>query len=184
GTVFKYGNPESIINSYNFLIAKKTRGEQISYKNGQMSSGYGNHKVTIDAVDICNKENHPAEIFISGHPAKIIIRMTGHEDVDNFTVGITIRDRFGQDMYGTNSYHLENPISIKKNQTIAVSYDFKEFNLGAGKYSISPAIHTGPTHIEECMHWMDGCAVFEVIVEDGSFLGLVRLMPELGIAAG
>lgn len=181
GELVEYSDPETIINSYNFLIAKKSKGKQISYKDDRVSSGYGNRKVEIDAVEICNKDNNPGEIFISGQPAKINIRMTGYEDIDNFTVGITIRNRFGQDIYGTNSFYLEKRIGIKKNQTIIVSYAFKEFNLGEGKYSISPAIHTGPVHTEECMHWMDGCAVFEVIVGDGSFLGLIRLVPEVEV---
>ena len=183
GNVVEYGSPDAIINSYNFLIAKKSHGEKpISYKNDTVASGYGNYKIMIDRVDILNENNDPAKILISGQPAKILIRMTGYEDRENFTVGFIIRDRFGQDMFGTNSYLLEKKISIKKNQTITVSYVFKEFNLGAGKYSISPAVHLGIYHTDECMHWMDGCCVFEMVVGDGSFLGLIRLAPDLEIS--
>ncbi|MCD6184673.1 MAG: Wzt carbohydrate-binding domain-containing protein, partial [Deltaproteobacteria bacterium] len=57
---------------------------------------------------------------------------------------------------------------------------FKEFNLGAGKYSITVAIHTGVSHIDECVHWMDGCVVFEIVAgDDHFFTGLVRLKPDL-----
>ena len=184
GTAVEYNNPETIINSYNSLVAQRSRGEEISYKDDLISSGYGNHKVIIDGVKICDKDNHPAEVFISGHPAKIIIRMTSHEDIDNFTVGILIRNRFGQDIYGTNSYYLKKQINIKQKQTLVVNYAFKEFNLGPGKYSITAAIHTGSSHVDECVHWMDGSAVFEVVIgDDHYFTGMARLTPELHISS-
>ena len=180
GAAVEYGDPETIINSYNFLIAKRSRSKEISYRDDLTSSGYGNHKVMIDGVKICDKDNHPAEVFISGHPAKIIIRMTSHKDIDNFTVGILIRDRFGQDIYGTNSYYLKKQINIKQNQILGVTYAFKEFNLGPGKYSITAAIHTGSNHIDECVHWMDKCVAFEVVAgDDHFFTGMVRLIPDL-----
>jgi lipopolysaccharide transport system ATP-binding protein len=180
GTAVEYGDPETIINSYNFLIAQRPRGDEIPYMDDLTSSGYGNHKVMIDGVKICDKDNHPAEIFISGHPAKIVICMTGYKDIGNFTVGILIRDRFGQDIFGTNSFYFKKQISIKSKQNLSVTYDFKEFNLGPGKYSITAAIHTGSNHVDECVHWMDKCVAFEVVAEeDHFFTGMVRLTPDL-----
>jgi lipopolysaccharide transport system ATP-binding protein len=180
GRVVEYGDPETIINSYNFLIAQRSRGKEISYKDDKLTSGYGNHKVMIDQVTICDKDNNPGEIFISGHPARVNISMTCHTDIDDFTLGILIRDRFGQDLFGTNSFYLDKKISLKSKEVLVMTYDFKEFNLGPGKYSITAAIHTGPNHIDECVHWMDKCVAFEVVAgADASFTGLVRLTPHL-----
>ncbi len=182
GSVVEQGEPETIINAYNFLIAKRSKGEEIRYQDEDTSSGYGNHKVIIDDVALIDENNNNSEIFMSGHPFKIAIRLTGQETMDNLTLGILIRDKFGQDIYGTNSYYLKKQINIKSKQTIVVTYAFNEFNLGPGKYSITAAIHTGSSHIDECVHWKDGCAVFEVVTgDDHFFTGLVRLTPDLHV---
>jgi lipopolysaccharide transport system ATP-binding protein len=135
-----------------------------------LSSGYGNHKVIIDDVALIDENNNNSEIFMSGHPFKIAVRLTGQETMDNLTLGILIRDKFGQDIYGTNSCYLKKQISIKQKETIIITYAFEEFNI------------TGSTHIDECFHWMDKSAVFEVVSGDGHiFVGLARLTPDLHV---
>lgn len=182
GNVIEQGDPEAIINAYNFLIAKRSKGDEIRYRNEAPSSGYGNRKVVIDDVALIDENNNASEILISGHPLKMEITLTGYADLDDVTLGISIRDVFGQDIYGTNSFHLKEPIQIKENQTFVVSYLFDEFNLGPGKYSVTVAAHAGSTHVDECYHWMDKGAVFEVVAGDGHiFAGLVRLTPHLEI---
>jgi lipopolysaccharide transport system ATP-binding protein len=182
GSVVEQGDPETIINTYNFLIAKRSKGEEIRYQDEDPSSGYGNHKVIIDDVALIDENNNNSEIFMSGHPFKIAVRLTGQETMDNLTLGILIRDKFGQDIYGTNSCYLKKQISIKQKETIIITYAFEEFNIGPGKYSITAAIHTGSTHIDECFHWMDKSAVFEVVSGDGHiFVGLARLTPDLHV---
>lgn len=182
GNVVKHGEPETIINTYNFLIAKRSKGEEIRYQSNNTSSGYGNSKVMIDSVVLLDENNSRSEILISGHPVKFVIRLIGQETVNNITIGIGIRDKFGQDIYGTNSFHLKKNISIKRGQSLLITYAFDEFNIGPGKYSLSVSAHTGDTHVNECFHWVDKCVVFEVIVgSDAVFLGLVRLKPDLHV---
>ncbi len=182
GKADEYDEPEAIINSYNFLIAQRSRGEEITYRDDLVSSGYGNHKVMINKITLLDENNSKSEIIMSGHPVKISVRITGNKAMTDLTLGILIRDRFGQDIYGTNSYYLKKQINIQSEQTIVVTYAFKEFNLGAGKYSITAAIHTGSSHIDECVHWMDKGALFEVVAGDGHFFtGLVRLTPDLHV---
>ena len=182
GTIVEYGDPETIINSYNFLIAQRSCEQEIQYRERAVSSGYGNYKVRIEKVDLLDENNRQSKIFISGRSASIKIRLKGQQEMDDLTVGIVIRDRFGQDIFGTNSYYLKKTIRIQPNRALVVTYAFDEFNLGAGKYSITLAIHKGATHTDECIHWMDGCVVFEVVAGDNYFFsGLVRLTPDLYI---
>jgi len=139
----------------------------------------------IEKVDLLDENNNKSEILMSGHPADIKVRLKGHETMDDLTLGIAIRDRFGQDIYGTNSYYLNKNICIKPDQTLDVTYAFEQFNLGPGKYSITIALHKGPSHVDECIHWIDGCAVFEVVAGDHHyFSGLARLTPDLHVKQG
>jgi homopolymeric O-antigen transport system ATP-binding protein len=179
GTAVQYGEPEAIINSYNFLIAQHSRTE-VPYTPKHAASGYGNHKVMIEGVTLADKNNLTSQILVSGHPTNICVSLKGYAKMAQITLGISIRDRFGQDIYGTNSHYLNKSIGMDAGQALVVSFSFKEFNLGPGKYSITAAVHTGISHVDECIHWLDGAAVFEVVAGEGAyFSGLVRLVPEL-----
>jgi len=182
GSVVAHDDPETIINKYNFLIARRSKGEAIRYQDDDPSFGYGNHKVVIDDIALVDENNNTSEIFMSGHPVNIAVRLTGQEAMENLTLGILIRDRFGQDIYGTNSFYLQKKIRIKQKETLRVTYAFEAFNLGPGQYTITAAMHTGSTHVDECFHWMDKGAVFEVVSGEGHiFTGLVRLTPDLHV---
>ncbi|MDY0223516.1 MAG: ABC transporter ATP-binding protein [Desulfobacterium sp.] len=185
GRVVDRADPETIINQYNFLIARKSRGEEIRYQEQDPSSGYGNRKVEIEKVSLIDGNNVAPEIFITGHSFKIVVSLIGRARVEDLTLGILIRDKFGQDIYGTNTYHHKKEMEIQENESLLVTWKFNEFNLGPGKYSVTVAVHTGSTHIDECFHWKDRGAEFEIISGDGPvFTGLLRLEPKLYIEQG
>jgi lipopolysaccharide transport system ATP-binding protein len=182
GHVVEQDHPEKIINSYNFLIAKRLNGEEIKYLKNNITSGYGNHKVIIENIKLLDENNTTSKMFISGRPLKIMIRLSAKETIENITIGIAIRDKFGQDIYGTNSFLLKKKIRIQEGQSQTIGYVFDELNIGPGKYTLSVAIHTDDTHVNECFHWIDKCAAFDIVNSgDSIFLGLVRLKPELRI---
>ena len=55
-------------------------------------------------------------------------------------------------------------------------------NLGPGKYTLTTALHIGPDHTVECLHWKDATIQFEVAgVVGDNFTGLCRLTPSLKI---
>lgn len=92
GNVVEQGEPETIINTYNFLIAKRSKGQKIRYQtNNKTTFGYGNYKVMIDSVALLDENNNQSEILISGRPVKFVTRLIGQETVDN----ITIKKRWG-----------------------------------------------------------------------------------------
>lgn len=185
GRVVDQADPETVINQYNFLIARKSKGKEIRYQRDEPASGYGNRKVVIDKVSLVNENQTVSAIFVSGRPFKVVVQLLGREFVENLTLGILIRDKFGQDIYGTNTYHLKAEMEIRPDETMGVTYLFEQLNLGPGKYSVTVASHTGSTHVDECFHWVDKGAEFEVVSGEGTvFTGLVRLTPELHVKGG
>lgn len=180
GAVVDQGDPESIINTYNFLIAKRSKGEAIRFQTDDRSSGYGNYKVRINEVVLLDEHHERAEILITGRPAMVAISLYSQENIGDVTLGILIRDNFGQDIYGTNSFYMKQPIRLIKDKNVIFKYYFEEFNIGPGKYSITVAVHAGQTHVEECYHWIDKGVVFEVVAgEEPIFTGMTRLKPKL-----
>ena len=48
----------------------------------------------------------PARAFRVGDVTKIYCKLVFREAMDNPTVGILIKDRLGNDVFGTNTFHL------------------------------------------------------------------------------
>ena len=120
------------------------------------------------------------EILFSGKPAKVSIKLLANEDVDEFNVGILFRDKFGQDIFGTNTFFLEKGLSVKAGMELTVTFYFEQFNLGPGKYTLTVAAHRDASHVTDCHHWIDRSLSFEVVHGEGFFfIGLSRLEPEL-----
>jgi lipopolysaccharide transport system ATP-binding protein len=181
GTAIAYGEPESIINAYNCHISRRSKGDE-DLRAGRSRNGYGSRQVLIASVTLKDEHQNETQILVSGKPADIVISLKGQTSMEDLTLGIVIRDRFGQDVYGTNSHYLKKKIDVQQEQTMDIVYSFDQFNLGPGKYSITAAIHTGASHVDQCVHWVDGCAVFETVLGDEPFFaGLIRLTPDLHI---
>lgn len=181
GMVVEEGDPDAVINTYNFMMAKKSKGEEIRFVDtGEGRSSYGNFKAKITDVELRNGSGTDSECLISGDPCQVVIRVEAEQQVDKVSVGILIRDKFGQDIFGTNTYHLNLPLSMKKGEVCNVIYSIDELNLGVGKYTLTVAAHKEATHLDDCYQWMDAVKTFEVVAAtDAPFIGLSRLKPSV-----
>ncbi len=182
GTVVEQGSPETVVNTYNFLVTRRSNQKQLTGLDNGTTGAYGNKKVTIDAVRLIDEYNEQVNIIMAGRPLNIEVDITAHATVPDITLGILFRDRFGQDIYGTNSLEQQFPIQLAKGKSCCLRYNFNELNMGYGKYSLTLAVHTDKEHTHECFEWIDKCSAFEVIAgTDSSFIGLCRLRPELSL---
>jgi len=181
GKVIKEGNPEDVINSYNFLVSKLNDNEEkMSMKNTDNTSSYGTFDVEIINVEIKGK-NSNSNIISSGEQAQITIKILSKINIRNMTVGIMIKDKFGQDIFGTNTFYNKLSISFEADKSYLCTFDMP-LNIGSGHYSITAAIHSKDTHIDHCSHWLDHAADFEIAGIDGNiFLGICKLQPEINI---
>jgi len=175
GEVVQEGNPEAVMNSYYFLISKLNDEAQEIKINDLSENSFGSFEIEIQKVLIFG-EKSKSQIISSGENTTIQIYLKSSAKFDNITIGIHIRDRFGQDIYGTNTYYQKIDISLEEGEHIC-SFEMP-LNIGVGKYSLGCAVHTGEYHTEKCFHWLDHAAEFEVAgVEGNIFIGLCRLEP-------
>jgi lipopolysaccharide transport system ATP-binding protein len=178
GQISKDGNPEEVINSYNFLISKlNDQDEKMSIKNTTKSS-YGTFDTEITQVSI-KGEDSLSNLISSGENVKIDIKIKSKKDLSNMTIGIMIRDKFGQDIFGTNSFHHKIAIDFKKDRDYICSFEMP-LNIGVGKYSITTAVHSNETHLDNCSHWLDHATDFEVAgIKGNLFVGICKLTPQI-----
>jgi len=178
GKAIEEGEPEDVINSYNFFISKlNDKNKKMKIKNTN-SSSYGTFDIEITEVTIKGIESD-SNIISSGEDATIKIEITSKKDLSDMTIGIAIRDKFGQDIFGTNSFHHNIKIDFEKGKSYICSFDMP-LNIGVGKYSITTAIHSNDTHLDNCSHWLDHATNFEIVgIKSELFIGLCRLQPQI-----
>lgn len=178
GEVVEIGNPEQVINNYNFLISKLNDSEErMNIKNSENNS-FGTFDVEIVDVKIVGV-NSKSNILTSGEMVCIEIYLKSKKNINEMTVGMMIRDKYGQDIFGTNTYHHKIKIDFEADNDYKCKFSMP-LNIGSGKYSITVAVHSEDTHIVNCVHWLDNAVNFEVTSSvDYFFSGICKLSPTI-----
>lgn len=178
GEVVQEGAPEDVINGYNFLISKLNDTEEKIQIKEIDNNSFGILDIEITSVRIIG-EKSKSDLISSGEQVKIEIILHAKIDMSNMTVGIMIRDKFGQDIFGTNTYHHKLNLAFKENRNYNCIFEMP-LNIGSGKYSITTAVHSSDTHLDNCSHWIDHATSFEVAGVVGEpFVGLCKLQPTI-----
>ena len=83
--------------------------------------------------------------------------------IEKLVLGYGIKDRFGQVIYGTNTY-LKGKVlnNISENSLIQFDISFPA-NLGPGTYSIQTTLCSTETHLENNYEWKDLALIFNVV---------------------
>ena len=178
GTLIKEGNPEEVINSYNFLISKRNDMEDKMRIKDTATSSFGTFDIEIMDTTIKGKKSKTNFIH-SGEDSELTIKINSKAKFSNMTIGIRIKDKFGQDIFGTNTYYHKISVDFEPKKEYQCMIEFP-LNIGIGKYSIAVAIHSGDTHLEHCPHFLENACDFEIVgVEGNYFIGLCRLDPKI-----
>lgn len=174
GSTLYLGDPEEAVNLYNELLSGKGNSGQ------NTKTGYGNGAVQFKTVEILNAAGEETDVFTSGQPLRIHFTWECREPVGAVTFGFLIRDRFGQDVFGTNGAHLRKLVNVTKDGE--GWFDIEAINVSWGVYSVNMAAHSGGTHLDDCYHWWDNAAGFEVVHDDAYYFeGHTRLKASLRV---
>lgn len=173
GVMIKDGTPDEVLDYYNAVVAKRQADYEIRAAQAlvgkKVVTRSGDGRASIGTVELLDEHDAPAVAFRATRPMKIRIPVHLLQDIDDLTVGILLRDRLGNDMYGTNTFHLK----VKPNAPLVAGADFVcEFDiaalqLGQGHYHLTVALHSHDSHVENNYDWWDNTAVFQVVPADG-----------------
>jgi lipopolysaccharide transport system ATP-binding protein len=158
--------PDSVLDYYNAVIAKQREDYEIQqaerFSRGKATRS-GSGDATIMSVELL-ADGHPIRALRSGDPAAIRISALCCRPVEELTAGVLIRDRLGNDVFGTNTYY--HGVSRKKLQAeemVTFEFMFPAMNLGIGSYSLTTALHSNATHLQNNYDWWDRSLVFQVV---------------------
>ncbi len=185
GSILKDGTPDSVLDYYNSVIARKKSEEeirQVTGKDGLVSTRSGSGSARVQAVDMLSENGASIRTLRVGEHITIHCRVVYNTDMANPAVGVLIRDRMGNDVFGTNSIHLGySDMAVKKGEIYEYIFSMP-MNIGVGNYSISVAVHSGDSHLDENCDWWDRCMAIQVIAGDmPQFVGVAALPAMLEI---
>ncbi|MCH6258079.1 ABC transporter ATP-binding protein [Puniceicoccaceae bacterium K14] len=180
GVLIRDGLPNDVLEYYSAMISQKEREfeiQQIEKEKGRTVTRSGNGKASIVRFELMDSDSIPRRKFGIGEKVTISCVLEINEVLDDPTVGFLIRDRVGNDIFGTNTYH--HKIDIEKmsaGQQIETTFETELF-LGPGEYSLTLAAHDGPDHIENNYDWFDRLIVFNVLPDGRPFFSGTSALP-------
>lgn len=164
GRIIKDGEPEAVMDYYNAMIAKKEnqRITQKQHKTGKTQTESGTKEAEILSSGLYSEDGKQTERVIVGQKLFLNVKAITRQALDALVLGYMIKDRLGQTVFGTNTWHTGQQITqLKANEIIDFSIEFVA-NIGVGNYSITLALTDSHTHLSKNYQWIDLALVFEV----------------------
>jgi len=109
GMVVREGVPSDVLDYYNALIAAKEREHEIRVTEttgGQRQTRSGNGRATLERFDLLDAAGRSVRAVLCGATVRIACAVEFRQNVAAPTVGFLIRDRLGNDVFGTNTLNL------------------------------------------------------------------------------
>ena len=180
GTIIKDGPPEQVMDYYNAIIAEKENCtvEVVKLEDNSVQTRSGTGEAVIESVTLLDANNAPVEYIAVGDEVTLAISVRAHVEIPELVVGYVIKDRLGQDVFGTNTHHLEcKRLMLESGTQLSYRFTFTA-NMGIGSYSVAVALHSSESHIERNFEWRNLALVFNVVnTSKKKFVGLAWLPP-------
>lgn len=160
--------------------------EENAGANKYLPKNFGTHEIKIISAQVCDAKSGSSSIK-SGGEAVVRIVFQSSIATESLTIGFSFEDEYGQEIYGTNSFHLGKQLKTEKDRTYCATY-LLQLNIGEGDYKLNVSLHTGPVHWDKCFHWWEHAGKFTVTGQEGSHsVGVAKLYPALevtGVVSG
>ena len=174
------GEPEAVMDYYNAMLVEHQNQpvKQEVAVDGKIQTISGTGEAILAGVALLDAKGQQLEMVAVGQPVSLRVTATCNAKVKNLVVGYMIKDRLGQPIFGTNTYHNKHILTnLCAKETIEFNFDFQA-NLGPGSYSVAIALHADDTHLAQNYEWRDRALVFNMInIDKDEFVGVAWIPP-------
>lgn len=186
GTMLRDGDPQSVLDYYNALLAKK-EGEDIDVEtlpDGRIRTVSGTRHAVIETARLVGPDGGPLDTVNVGDPVTLLVSARVKEEIPSLVLGYAIKDRLGQTLFGTNTAFSGQTIETPRVGNVAnFRIDFPML-LGPGTYSITLALSGGESHLDASYEWRDLALLFDVVnLDKPPFDGKMYMPPTITIEA-
>ena len=154
------GDPRRVIDAYRLDVAKAedraigserpvqvppdAEGRPVETEPANLSKAvegrWGSREVEIEAVEFVGASGQPANVFPSGAPMEIRLRVQAHSPVTDLVFGVGIFNAEGVYCYGTNT-DIEGAVSGAMSVQGEARFAIDRLDLVAGTYKVDVAVH-------------------------------------------
>lgn len=175
GLKVRDGTPDAVLDYYNALTARREAEYEVSAIEGHGVRS-GNRSASVERVELLY-EGRPAAAVQCGAPVTFRVTLRANAALSELTIGVLLKDAVGNDVFGTNTYHLGRPLrDLRAGSLLCCDFDVGALSLGTGSYSLSVALHRDMTHVSGNYDWWDRALMFQVLPGSGPhFIGTAML---------
>lgn len=184
-------SPEEVVQAYHALVFERERKHEgasdawieieedgalpIVRSIPYVHNRYGEGGAEILGVILYAPDGRVATDLHSGERLQLLVSVVFKRAVESPIVGITIRDRMGQEICATNSsFEGKNLPGAREGEIMTVGFSWTVPPLRPGSYSISPAVARGNIWEHQIEDWIDNAYIVN-IVESGLVYGLMKV---------
>jgi len=165
GSIATEGDPEAVMDYYNALLSD-TRNQSIRQEilsDGKIQTVSGSGEAEIIAIELLDETGRSVEVVDVGQTITLRIEVKTKRALPRLVLGYGVRDRFGQNMFGTNTDLTQQPLYDLAADTSVVYQITFSANFGVGSYSVQVAIVADGSSLDNRYEWRDRALIFEVI---------------------
>lgn len=181
GRVALDGPPADVLDFYNAIIVPDAAQKAIqSLPKGSamgLRSGDGRMRIQEAHWEVDGRE---AVVLTAGKPASLRLTVDACQTMEDYTIGILVKDRLGNFIYGTNTFHMA--ISLEKivaGHRREYLFHIPVVNLGPSHYTLTLALHASHNHLAGNYDWWERAITFQVVpLEGASSIGVCHMPME------
>jgi lipopolysaccharide transport system ATP-binding protein len=180
GRMLREGPPEDVLDYYHALMADRTAAliRQEIGAQGVVQTSSGSGEATILEVWLENARGERRDAAAVGETVNLCVRFRAKTMLPTLVVGVLVKDRLGQEIFGINSHRLGIPITgLAAGEERVFRLAF-EMDLGEAHYAVSVALTRSDSHLDRTYEWRDRALIFHVLnVSQPKFIGRAWLRP-------
>lgn len=187
GRLLLDGEPNQVMDYYNALIAEKENAtvEVRTLESGAAQTVSGSRDAVVKSIGLFNHAGEPVEFVNVGESVELCVKVAVQADIPQLVFGYLIKDRLGQHVFGTNTFHTHQLLTdMHAGEMVEFCIGFP-MNFGSGSYSVSTALSSTETHMVNNYEWRDLALVFTVANQNRDyFIGTAWVPPMIEVTRG
>ncbi len=188
GRMVASGATGEVVDEYNAILQRRalegTDREIVSVAAPAAGrKRHGSFEAVITGIELRDGHGETAAALAAGSPGVIRVTAALLETVRDPVVGILIRDRLTNHIFGTNTaLHHIAPGEFLQGEALVAEFRM-DFDLGPGEYSVTAAVHTESATYDRVFDWADDLLAFKILPTEPGFIGCARLKPVVTLEA-
>lgn len=180
GRLLMDAKPDEVMDRYNALVAdKEEKTLSLDCENGVARITSGTKEAFFSSIKLLDNQGSLSESFEVGEQVTLVLDVSVAVNIPRLVVGFMIKDRLGQPVYGTNTWHTHQILDDLEAQNIRFEMAF-DLEIGPGEYSISVALVGSDTHLDTNYEWRDRAILLTVVnTTRPYFVGVAPLEPAI-----